>query len=116
MSVSQPNESTGSKALWIRKSGRPDHPEIVMMLLYARVPHSSVMYNETELKATNSSLKVSGSLWMICYSDIVVPKPLELSNYGSIINARGRWLFIAPNDTTYPCAVCVATVKVGRQG
>ena len=29
-----------------------------MMLLYARVPHSSVMYNEAELKASNSSIKV----------------------------------------------------------
>ena len=27
MSVSQPNESTAGKTLWIRKSGRPDRPD-----------------------------------------------------------------------------------------
>ena len=32
MSVSQPNESTAGKTLWIRKSGRPDHPEIVFII------------------------------------------------------------------------------------
>ena len=88
-----------------------------MMLLYVRVPHSSVMYDKTELEAAISSLFLfSGSLWMICYQHIAVPKTLELSIYGSIINTRGRWLLIAPYDSTYPCAVCVATVKVGRQG
>ena len=35
-----------------------------MMLLYARVPHSRVMYNEMELKAANSSLLMKR------YSDI----------------------------------------------
>ena len=34
-----------------------------MMLLYAGVPHSWVMYNEMELKATNSSLKVCWELF-----------------------------------------------------
>ena len=32
MSVSQPNESAAGKTLWIRKSGRPDHPEIVFII------------------------------------------------------------------------------------
>ena len=50
------------------------------------------------------------------FSDIAVLKPLELSNYGSIINTRGRWLLIGPYDITHLCTGYVNTVKVGRQG
>ena len=65
------------------------------------------MFNEKQLKAANSSVKE-------VLLDIAVPK--LLSNYGSIINTRGRSVLIVPCDITYPCIVNAATVKVGRQG
>ena len=72
------------------------------MLLYARFPHASVtvQWNGIKLKAANSSLKV-------CWepSDEYVTRiPLELSNYGLIINTWGKWLLSAP-DITHPCKV-----------
>ena len=70
------------------------------------------LYNETELKATISSLKVC---WEPSDED-VTRISLELSNYGAIINTWDRWLLIAPYDITYPCSVNIATIKVGRQG
>ena len=70
-----------------------------MMLLFDRDPHSTVMLNEEQLKAANSSVKE-------VLLDITVPK--LLSNYGSIINTRGRWLLIVPCDITHPC---IANVK-----
>ena len=51
------------------------------MLLFDRDPHFTVMLNEEQLKAANSSVKE-------VLLDITVPK--LLSNYGSIINTRGR--------------------------
>ena len=70
------------------------------------------LYNEMELKAASSNLKVC---WEPSDED-VTRIPLELSNYGSIINTRGRWLLIAPYNITHPCSVNIATIKVGRQG
>ena len=70
------------------------------------------LYNETELKAAISSLKVC---WEPSDEDFT-RIPLELSNYGSIINTRGRWLLIAPQNITHPCSVNIATIKVGRHG
>ena len=61
-----------------------------MMLLYARVPHSRVMYNEMELKAANSSLL--------------------MKRYSDIANRQDVWMLIDPYDITYPCRV-----SVGRQ-
>ena len=70
------------------------------------------MYNETDLKAVNSSLK-------ICW------EPLEEALLGYrgtqtvralMINTRGRWLLIAPYDISYPCTVNVAAAQVGHQG
>ena len=56
------------------------------------------------------------SLRMRRYSDIAVPKSLGLSNHGTIINTRVRWLLVAAYDITYPDTVNVAGVKVGPQG
>ena len=56
------------------------------------------------------------SLRMRRYSDIAVPKSLGLSNHGTIINTRVRWLLVAAYDITYPDTVNVAGVKVGLQG
>ena len=50
------------------------------------------------------------------FSDIAVLKPSEFSNFGSIINTRGRGLLIGPYDITYLCTENVNTVKVGSQG
>ena len=46
------------------------------------------LYNEIELKAASSNLKVC---WEPSDED-VTRIPLELSNYGSIINTRGHSL------------------------
>ena len=55
------------------------------MLLFARVPHSSVLYIEAELKAANFSLKVCREPWDEALLGHAVLKPLQLPNYGSII-------------------------------
>ena len=70
------------------------------MLLFARVPHSNVLYIETELKAANFSLKVCREPWDVALLGHAVLKPLQPPNYGSIINSRG----------THPCTVNVTTV------
>ena len=61
------------------------------------------MFNEKQLKAVNSSVKE-------VLLDIAVPK--LLSNYGSIINTRGRWVLIVPCDITYPCIVSPPQLKL----
>ena len=70
------------------------------MLLFARVPHSSVLYIEAELKAANFSLKVCREPWDEALLGHAVLEPLQLPNYASIINSRGA----------HPCTVNVATV------
>ena len=70
------------------------------MLLFARVPHSSVLYIETELKVANFSLKVCREPWDEALLGHAVLKPLQLPNYASIINSRGA----------HPRTVNVATV------
>ena len=54
---------------------------------------------------------------MRLHTDPAVPKPLELSNYGSNINSKGSSQLIAPFDIIkyYPYSVNIAAIKVGRQ-
>ena len=69
------------------------HPEILrgsrIMLLYTSC--SSFQGHLQRIP----TFRFTGSLRMSRYSNIAVPKPLELSNYCSVINTQSRWLLTA---------------------
>ena len=69
-----------------------------MMVINVRVPRSRVVLDEMKLTAFNSSLMFCWEPSDEVHTDPAVPKPLELSNYGSNINAKGSSQLIAPFD------------------
>lgn len=108
-----PTELIYRKKRWTFAPDAPikHHGRLCYFTLVFHIP--GVLYNEFQPRGLPRAFG-----WGVIRIARAVAKPLDLSNYCSIINTLGKWLLIDPNDIAYPCAstVNVTTIKVERQG
>lgn len=83
------------KTLNIRSGRSYQASRAIYFTLVFHIP--GVLYNEFQPGGLPRAFG-----WGVIRIARAVAKPLELSNYCSIINTLGKWLLIDPNDIAYP--------------